>query len=40
MYGIENKSVLCDNPECCEGEGGRRDIQEKGDIGIPNVNSC
>ena len=39
MYGLENKSVLCDNLECCEGEGGR-DIQEKGDMCIPNVNSC
>ena len=34
------KSVLCDNLEGWDGEGGEREVQEGGDIGIPMADSC
>ena len=32
--------VLCDNLEGWDGEGGEREVQEGGDIGIPMADSC
>ena len=32
--------VLCDNLEGWGGEGGGREVQEGGDIGIPMADSC
>lgn len=30
MYGVENKSVLYENPECCEGEEVKGHSRKKG----------
>ena len=32
--------MLCDNLEGWDGEGGEREVQEGGDIGIPMADSC
>lgn len=36
----EHKPGLCNNLELWDGEGGGRDVQEGGDIGIPTADSC
>ena len=41
LYDAGNpKLVLCDNLEGWNGEGGGREVQEGGNIGMPMVDSC
>ena len=34
------KQGLCDNLECCDGEGDGREDWEGGDMGVPMADSC
>ena len=36
----ELKQGLCDNLEGWDGEGGGREVQEGGDMGVPMADSC